>query len=356
MADPRWALLNSVTDEFVPFLANALAGGSLLDRLLARRCVSLAQYEDVRRLQVSPQVPPKDVARSLLSVLRLRPHPSFDLFCTALQQGDDDQQALRNLVASAAGVSFENRLAHEDKSRTAKESFSDSSSKRDRRPSSADLKDVAWDIGLPQKTPPSPAYTAKRSFVTQKADSSDPSSKPLRADLNIPEIVFIHVHEKLRDDWESNSESCIHMVETYCNKALRETKIEVEWKYVSKMTFISERKSDCDIRIDKECLLRIIFPNITPEVFKNYRDQLLGRMSKLFQIERIDIISGSCHVNLTVTGKGFINFICGLWDSSNFAHLIIFDHLAKIQIGSLPPAKLIAFLSVSEAFSVLQKV
>ena len=117
---------------------------------------------------------------------------------------------------------------------------------------------------------------------------------------------------------------------------------------------------------EEECLLRICFPESTPERFKEYQRQLLRRMSNLLKIEikKIEIIPGSCYVDLTVTGKGFIDFICGLHAASSFAHLIVFDSLATLQIGSLPPVKFVAFLcfgqlqSVSEALAlyVLEKV
>ena len=87
MADPRWTRLDSVRDKVVPLLANALDGGAFLDRLLTRGCISYPQQEKLRRRKREEAL--EEVARDLLSVLRLRPPPSFDTFCDVLQQGND---------------------------------------------------------------------------------------------------------------------------------------------------------------------------------------------------------------------------------------------------------------------------
>ena len=80
MADPRWTRLIRITDEIVPLLVNALDGGTLLDNLVSRGCISQAQYESSRRNSQDLRKSPEDVARDLLTVLRSSPPSSFDSF------------------------------------------------------------------------------------------------------------------------------------------------------------------------------------------------------------------------------------------------------------------------------------
>ena len=326
MADQRWTRLDSVREQIVPLLVNALVGETLLDELLSCGCLSYDQCEETRQLRSRSS--PKNVARELLSILRSRPHPSFDLFCTAMQkEGDEDRKALHDCIVSATGLAHESRRLQKDKTRI---SHGRKQVARGRKHSS----------GIVSKV---------RRLKSVRADS--------------PDFLTIHVHEKLKAKWKPNKKSFIAIIKRYAMvaAALPARSILVDCSFQSSMTLISES----DIPIDEsECLLRICFPETTTKRFKQYQRKLLRRMSNLLKIEmkKIDISAGSCLVDLTVTGTGFINFICGLHAASNFAYLIIFDSLATLQIGSLPPVKLVALLrsgqlqSVSEAFSVLGKV
>ena len=370
MADPKWSRVVPVTDKIVPLLANALVGGALLDRLSARKVVSREHYNELRR---SPSRSRECVARELLEILMRRPPPCFESFCAVLQEdNDEDRKAIYGLiVTSATGALAHENLAFEDKTPIAYRCSRTRTVKEDSSDPEKDLDCIAPTTGIAQtrELPESGRVSYEHSRAHQvhggrcsDEDSSDPQASSKTAQSRIPVMLFIHVHEGLRDEWESNRESYIDIVETYCIEALPKRKILVKCKYVPKMTFIPEGKSGCCIPINKEeCLLRIVFPETAPEVFEECRSRLFRIMSNLLSIEKIEIKSGSCIVDLTVTGKGFINFICGL-HPSNFAHLIVFDSLAKLQIGSLPPVRLVALLcsgqvqSVSEAFSVLRKV
>ena len=325
MADPRWTRLDSIRRQIVPLLANALDGGDFLDALLTLGCVSHDQEENIRRRL--REVSLEDVARHLLTVLRRTPPRSFNSFCTVLKQGNDDRKALYACIASATGLAHESRRLQKDKTRI---SHGTKQVARGRKHSS----------GIVSKV---------RRLKSVRADS--------------PDFLTIHVHEKLKAKWKPNKKSFIAIIKGYAMvaAALPARSILVNCSFQSSMTLISES----DIPIDEsECLLRICFPETTTKRFKQYQRKLLRRMSNLLKIEmkKIDISAGSCLVDLTVTGTGFINFICGLHAASNFAHLIIFDSLATLQIGPLPPVKLVALLrfgqlqSVSEAFSLLGKV
>ena len=353
MADPKWNRVVPVTDKIVPLLANALVGGTLLDRLSARKVVSREHYNELRRHSQEPSRSGECLARELLEILMRRPPPSLTSFCAVLQEDDDeDRKAIYDLIGL---VTYENPRTRA--LGTVKEDSSD--------PKKA-LDCIAPTTGVPQthespesgRVSHSPAHQAHGGKCSGE-DSSDPQASSKTAHSRIPTMLFIYVHESLRDEWEPNCESYIDIVETYCTAALPERKILVRCKYVSKMTF---RRSNVHISINqKECLLRIIFPETAPEVFEVCKERLFKTMSNLLSIEKIEIRAGCCIVDLTVTGKGFINFICGL-HPSNFAQLIIFDYLAKVQIGSLPPVRLVTLLrseqlqSVSETFSVLRKV
>ena len=315
MADVRWTRLDSDWDRIVVLLANALDAGNLLDRLVSRKCISHSQQEKIRRRLLNSEVKLDDVARDLLIVLRLRPPPSFDSFSAVLKQGNDDDKALYDCIASTGAGAAE---GDESPERAPRENLPDSQL---------------------QDSPPPAAPSA------------------------FPGLLFIHVHENIKSKWECNRESFISIVKTYCIHALPGKKISVHCDYFPRMTLMPERNSDSYVPIfEEECLLRIIFPKTKPEVFEECRIELLGAMSNLVPIKKIEIKSGCCIVDLTLTGKGFINFVCGLHASTNFAHLLIFDPLAKLQIGSLPPVELVTFLfsgqlqSVSEAFSVCRKV
>ena len=364
MADPKWSRVVPVTDKIVPLLANALVGGALLDRLSARKVVSREHYNELRS---SPSRSRECVARELLEILMRRPPPCFESFCAVLQEDDVDGKAMYELLDTSTDahahesvrLPYENP-APEDKTQIRTRALGKEDSSNPKKA----LDCIAPTTGVAQThDEQSPAYQAYGGKCSDDDSSDDDSSDDNDSDLH-ELMLFIHVHESLRDDWESNRESFIHVVEAYCNKALPERKISVNFLYVSSMTFSRKRRSNVPISINqKECLLRIIFPETAPKVFKDYKKRLLKTMRNLLpiSIEEIEIKAGCCIVDLTVTGKGFINFLCGL-HPSNFAHLIVFDSLAKLQIGSLPPVRLVTLLrseqlqSVSEAFSVLRKV
>ena len=374
MADPKWTRLVPVTDKIVPLLANALVGEALLDRLIAGKVVSRAHYDELLRHSQEPSRSQESVARRLLEILMRRPPPCFESFCAVLQEEDDaDRKAIYELLVTSTGahahesarLPYENP-APEDKTpiRTRALGKEDSSNPKKALDCIAPTTDVAQTHESPRVScEHSPAYQAYGGKCSDEASSDDDSSDDDSSDPQSA-MLFIHVHESLRDEWESNRESFIHVVEAYCNKALPERKISVNFRYVSRMTFGRKRRPNVHISINhKECLLRIIFPETAPKVFKHYKKRLLKTMCNLLSIsiKKIEIKTGCCIVDLTVTGKGFINFICGL-HPSNFAHLIVFDSLAKLQIGCLLPVRLVALLrteqlqSVSEAFSVLRKV
>ena len=372
MADPKWTRLVPVTDKIVPLLANALVGEALLDRLIAGKVVSRAHYDELRRHSQEPSRSRESVARKLLEILMRRPSPCFESFCAVLQEEDDvDRKAMYELLVTSTGAHAHEwaRLPYENPRTRALGTVKEDSSNPKKKKA---LDCIAPTTGVAQTHESPESGRVSHSPAHQDGgkcsdeDSSDPQASSKTAHSRIPTILFIHVHESLRDEWEPNCESYIDIVEAYCTAALPERKILVRCKYVSKMAFSRKRspkrRSNVHISINqKECLLRIIFPETAPEVFEECKKVLFKAMSNLLSIEKIEIRVGCCIVDLTVTGKGFINFICGL-HPSNFAHLIIFDSLAKLQIGSLPPVRLVALLrsgqlqSVSEAFSVPRKV
>ena len=96
MADPRWTHLDSARAQIVPLLANALDEGAFLDRLVTHGCISYAQQENIRRRLSNVAL--EDMARDLLSVLRLRPPLIFDIFCAILQHGNE--KSLYELIVS----------------------------------------------------------------------------------------------------------------------------------------------------------------------------------------------------------------------------------------------------------------
>ena len=315
MTDPRWSRFDRVTDKLVPVLGNALAlQRSLLDVLLSRECIAFPQYEKIRRCLDDPIRSAEDVARELVSVMRSGPPHGFESFCAVLRTLEGG-----NALCSRISPSH-------DSSRESDES------------------------------------------VPLNEDTSDLPS--------VTDFVFVHVHKDLRNVWEPNRESAIHIIKTYSRSALPGRDIKIEPAYVQSMTTVTGQESASRsssfclaarfcIPIDQEkCLLRISLPKTTAKAFRECREKLLGRMSNLFKIEirKIDIVIGSCFVHLTLTGKGFINFICGLHAPNNFLHLITFDSYARIQIGSLPSVKLSTLLrsgqpqSVSKALSVIQEV
>ena len=102
MADPRWSRLDSVRDQIVPLLASALDGGAFLDRLVTHGCISYPQQENIRRRLSNVAL--EEVARDLLSVLRLRPPLIFDIFCAILQHGNE--KSLYELIASTTRLSI----------------------------------------------------------------------------------------------------------------------------------------------------------------------------------------------------------------------------------------------------------
>ena len=103
MTDPRWTRLDSVWAQIVPLLANALDdGGAFLDRLTTHGCISYPQQERLRRLKREESL--VEVARDLLSILRLRPPLIFDIFCAILQHSNE--QTLFDLIASTTRFSM----------------------------------------------------------------------------------------------------------------------------------------------------------------------------------------------------------------------------------------------------------
>ena len=298
-------------------------GASLLDDLLSSDCIVFLQYEGLRLFLVNQTRSLENVARELFSVMRSRhgskPYNSFCAVLRTLRGGGD----LYTRISS---------LSH-DSNRGSDES------------------------------------------VPLNEETSDHPSENFTTMLKIA-YVIVDVHTDLRNVWEPNRESATHIIKTCTRSALPGRDIKIEPAYVSSMTTVtgkeSTSRSSCfrlaarfRIPIDRDkCLLRISLPKTTEEIFRKCRDDLLGRMSNLFKIEirKIDIFQGSCFVHLTLTGKGFINFICGLHAPNNFVHLITFDSHAQIQIGSLPPVELSVLLRngqpqpVCKALSVLQEV
>ena len=331
MADPRWTHLIRATEQIVPLLVNALDGGALLDSLVSRGCISPAQYDQSRRNSQDPQKSPEDVARDLLTVLRSSSPSSFDSFLSVLRL-DKSRNALFDCVASAISV------AHES----------------ERLPCG--------------NTPDEISIARKRALGTVNEDHSDPPSKSVRTDF--PDLAFIYVHEELKKIWEPNRAAFVHIVETYCSTVVSaagkpEKKIKVSCEYVPEMTIVQKRRKGSKCFIDRDkCLLRICLPETTPEVFKEYQRKLLRRISRQLDIaeESIEISPGSCYVTFTLTGKRFINFVCGFHASRILAHLVVIDSLGEIQIGSFPSVKILSFLrlgrpqSLSEALFLLRMV
>ena len=248
MADPKWTLLIPVADKIVPLLASAIDGAALLDSLLSRRCLSQDQYEELlRHLRDRSR---EDVARELLSILRRTLPPSFDSFCAVLQEGNDgNRKAVYDLLVTSAQAHessrkpCENLPVPEDKTRialdTIKEDFSDPPSKKEALEPASTTTGVAQadESSTPCENSPSRAddrtqitRARKRSFSTVNEDYVDPPSKAARADF--PEIVTIHVHEKIRGKWIPNSESFTRIVKKYSEAAAlpgRKISIDVEF-------------------------------------------------------------------------------------------------------------------------------
>ena len=383
MADPKWKRLVPVTDKIVPLLANALVGGSLLDRLLALNVVSYSQYDELSLFSENPRYSLEDRSRKLLECLRRRPPPSFDAFCAALQK--EDRKAVYDLLvtsATATEIQFQESAKLPCKTPVHKTPIArvdnvkeNSSSPKRAVDGVVSTTSVAQGHELPKSSrPPYEELLAQEDdtrIACGEKCSPNCTSEPQKTALSRrPATLLIFVQDDLKDAWEPTCESFLRIVESYAAAAHPERKISVTWKYVSKMTFFHEIKSDRisinkesdRISINKKCLVQINLPKTTPEDFEKCGNHLLEIMSNLVLIKIFKITSRCCIVHLTFTANGFIHFICGLNAASNFAHLIIFDSCATLQIGSLPPVKLAALLrfgepqSVSEAFSLLEKV
>eukprot|EP00118_Oscarella_pearsei_P010037 m.59685 g.59685 ORF g.59685 m.59685 type:complete len:254 (+) comp34894_c0_seq4:701-1462(+) len=94
-----------------------------------------------------------------------------------------------------------------------------------------------------------------------------------------------------------------------------------------------------------DCLVRIILPRTSLRIFSRQKRWILTGINGLMKVpvKNIDIRQGCCILTVTVSGKGFINFICALKDFSNFTFLIEFDCLVEVQFGSLQPFNLAQF-------------
>ena len=98
MADPAWKVrLRPMIDEAVPQIAY-LMEGALLEKLLARECITSDQYDDLCSCHFQKRE--KDTARKLIRLLQTKPFPSFENFCKSLLEVEGGVELGKRLMGN----------------------------------------------------------------------------------------------------------------------------------------------------------------------------------------------------------------------------------------------------------------
>ena len=94
MSDPKWK------NYFIPVMSKAILAlstfisGHLFDKLLQSGLISSDQYERLTKLDRDSTCIKSDVARELFMMLKRRPCPSFDNFCSVMRDVDTENELL----------------------------------------------------------------------------------------------------------------------------------------------------------------------------------------------------------------------------------------------------------------------
>ena len=98
MSDPKWK------DCFIPVMSKAISAlstfisGRFFDKLLQSSLITSDQYERLTKLDRDSTCIKSDVARELFMMLKRRPCPSFDNFCSVMRDVDTENELLHYLT------------------------------------------------------------------------------------------------------------------------------------------------------------------------------------------------------------------------------------------------------------------
>ena len=116
MSDPKWRqFLNPVMDKVVVTLA-CFVSGVILDKLLASGCLTDEQHYDITETLEKSGCRKTSVARRLLLMLKLRPAPSFDRFCSVVREFDLQGELLCLLTSSVQELDSAELFCDDDNS------------------------------------------------------------------------------------------------------------------------------------------------------------------------------------------------------------------------------------------------
>ncbi|XP_065839813.1 uncharacterized protein [Oscarella lobularis] len=398
MADPKWIeCLDPLMPEVVTFLPAMIREGVLLDKLLSKRLLTAGQYEEFFTAQSISQ---ENLARKLVFILRKRPSPSFNLFMSVLEEVDGGKDLLScftkqrfNQDFAAVHSASANSLQGDCSDKKSNLEYSDQSTIK--RPEIGEPKQLLKDSfavhsasadclqencsdrkskheHTDQSTIESPEIGKQKQFLKDSAASALPLSskealcgkKERLPDLDnlssatrtkqtaLLERKYLHIQvdETIRDMFESYKSEFNDILQVFMKQFTVPPVIlpcEVSFLKLTPARKPHESPLVPVIKIpERKCLIRLLLPFTDAEGFKEEEPSLRRKIYGLtgIQVDAIEIVAGSCYVNLTMSGKEFIRFVCGLNNPENVSYLVEFDASIKLRIGDHPWVSLSLFL------------
>ena len=373
MADPKWK------ERLIPVLPDAVSAlaciitEDLMDKLCSKRVLISSTYDEMIERIDSDGIYKSKSARTLFRILMRCPPPSFDAFCSTLEEIEGGDTLLK-LLASSFGHNTEEKLGDCGEPRsviaTPRTSMQPYVSHRKRlHPGSSRIPRLKRLSQIEQASPKSPKTLmeplgSSESKASLKHSDSGVSEEAIGTGVSSLDKVIVHVDKALEKEFEpyqGNVEAIIRdLIET-------KTKIiEVTFRFIDGIPINLPRrqkmgKGEPSIEIPLQCELRIYLPNIDEKCFLERKASLFRMIHSLLGYKNIEILHGSCDVFLTLRGIDFIRFISDLRNSRVLISFIQLDTDTEIQLCNLKSIKVThllrqsSLLPVAESLSTIQQ-